>query len=588
MRGKRRIWWGSVLGRSLWAGVRAGLPWLVLVVGAGRSAHAQVVVATVVDSAARLSMPNAIVSLENAGGARVVAELTDTRGVATLLAPAGGRYRVRVDRAGMDPFRGSVLDLTPGDTLRLTLRVPVQARSLAAIRVVGASACAASASEGDIGSVWDAARTALFTSQRGAERLAPSVRVAQFDRAVDLHGRVIEERVDTMVVRGAEPFRTLTPEVISRDGYRLVGETVDLLFAPDARTLLSDEFARDHCFRLVADPRAPELIGLNFAPTPGREVVDIAGTFWLDRETSALGRVEYRYRNAGEAAEAAGAGGELVFDEVAPGVRGIAGWMVRTPRLGTARVRGARGDVSLRDTLIGVREEGARLSAVVAAPALEADTRSAETGLIIGVVRDVSQPRGGLPRARAVVLGLGRGVLTDSLGQFRIARVPAGPATLRVDHERLRLYRVPSRVDLEVKANDSVFVALQLPSGRDALAALCPKVSAYVEDRGALVARVVDASLGHGISNASALASWRGRLIPSFVRSGAERAESNDIGHLVLCALTSSVPVRISVAARGYRTATLTLPIASGDVAEREFRLTPCAPGDHSSICPEP
>lgn len=551
-------------------------------------AQAQVVVATVVDSAARLAMPNAIVSLESAAGTRVVAELTDALGVASLLAPGAGRYRVRVDRGGMQPFRGSVVELTPGDTLRLTLRVPVQARSLAAIRVVGASACSASASDGDIGSVWDAARTALFTSQRGTERSAPTLRVARFDRAVDLHGRVLEERVDTMIVRGAEPFRTLTPAVISRDGYRLVGETVDLLFAPDARTLLSDEFARDHCFQLVADPRAPELIGLNFTPTPGREVVDIAGTFWLDRESSELGRVEYRYRNAGVDADASGAGGELVFGEVAPGVRGIAAWTVRTPWVSSARVRGARGEISSRDTLVGVREEGARLSAMAAAVSASDSDSPPATGVIVGVVRDASSPRGGLPVARAVVLGFGRGALTDSLGRFRIMNVPAGAATVRVDHERLRLYRVPSRVDLEVKADDSVFVAIQVPAGRDAVAALCPNVDADIEGRGVLVARVLDASLGHGIPNAAALAAWRGRLIPAFVRSGAVRGETDEIGHLVLCALTSGVPVRVTVAARGYRTGTLSVPISSGGVVERDIRLTPCVSGDHPSICPEP
>ncbi len=568
--------------------IRSGLACVALLASVGLAAEAQVVAVTVLDSAARAAMPFAIVSLEDSAGARLAAELTDASGAAMLRAPAAGRFRLRVDRAGIAPHRGMLFGLGPGDTLRLTLRVPVRPRSLDAIRIVGASACAPSGSEGDIGSVWDAARTALFTSQRGAERAAPAIRVARFDRAVDRQGRVIEERVDTMVVRSAEPFRTLTPAVISRDGYRVVGETVDLLFAPDARTLLSDEFARDHCFRLVADPRAPELIGLSFAPTPGREVVDIAGTFWLDRETSLLDRVEYRYRNAGEDAEEAGAGGELLFGEVAPSIRGIVGWTVRTPRLGTARVRGARGEVSTRDTLVGLREEGALLSAAVS-PAVESGPNAAAaTGVVVGIVRDPSNPRGGLPVARAVVLGVGRGALTDSLGRFRIAGLPPGPATLRVDHERLRLYRVPSRVDLDVPSGDSVFVTLQLPAGRAALAVLCPTTDADVDGRGAVVARVVDASLGHGVASAAALATWRGRLLPTFVRAGAERGETDEIGHLVLCGLRAGVPVRIALAARGYRTGYATVSLVAGAVAEREIRLTPCAPHDHPSICPEP
>lgn len=452
---------------------------------------------------------------------------------------------------------------------------------LETIRVTAASACGRDANAGDIGTVWTAARAALAEARRAAAASPPTVQALHWVRELDAVGREVLATEDTIVARSAQLFQTLTSAVLSRDGYRVRGEGGDLLFAPDAGTLLSDEFARDHCFRLVADPRVPEAIGLRFTPEPTREQVDIAGVFWMDRESGHLMRVEYEYRNVEPLLEEAQAGGALSFGPLAEGVRGITTWEVRTPLIATVQRRTAR-TVETEQRLGGVRIEGAGIAehraASVAAPQA--------TGRIEGRIVDPSRAGGGLAGARATALGTGRAVLADSTGHFVLERVPAGPVTLRVDHERLRLFGVDNRRALTLPADSALYVEFAVPSGTDAYATLCPR-SGGSEGRAALIGRVLDGTLDVGVPQAAVQASWRGRIIPTFLRSGAVRGETDEFGHFILCDLNTSARVSLIVLARGFRQLQLSVLLRSGAVVERELRLMPCQPSDRATVCPE-
>lgn len=443
------------------------------------------------------------------------------------------------------------------------------------------SACGRQADAGDIGTVWAAARAALGRTRRDAARATPTVRAVRFETLLDARGRVRESTQDTVFTRSAEPFQTLPPAVLARDGY-LVGPLESaLLYAPDAQVLLSNEFARDHCFQLVADPRAPELIGLRFTPLPTREVVDIGGIFWMHRESSLLDRVEYRYRDAEERPEITDAGGALSFGMIADSLYGITSWQVRTPLVTRQVVRGLRG-MDVRAVPDGARIEGATI-ALAAQPEPSAATA---TGRVVGRIEDSSQPQGGLEGARIAVLGSPHTARSDSAGRFEISGVPAGTLSVRVYHERLRLFGVESQYTLELPPDGEATLRLRVPSGPEAYAALCPR-SAGAEGRAALVGRVLDAEVDVGVPQAAVLATWRGRLIPSFVRSGAERGATDDIGHFALCDLNTAVRVTLTVVARGYRQAQLRASLRSGAVEERTVWLVACRPDDPPSVCPE-
>src|SRR4029453_5669250 len=80
------------------------------------------------------------------------------------------------------------------------------------------------------------------------------------------------------------PFVSVPAAQLSANGYVRQGSTENTYFAPDAAVLLSDEFLRDHCFRLrQGEGRREGLIGLGFEPVRGRNKPDIAGTLWIDR-----------------------------------------------------------------------------------------------------------------------------------------------------------------------------------------------------------------------------------------------------------------------------------------------------------------
>jgi hypothetical protein len=355
-----------------------------------------------------------------------------------------------------------------------------------------------------------------------------------------------------------------------------------MLFAPDARALLSDEFAADHCFRVVSDPRAPELIGLRFTPVPAREVVDIAGIFWMDRESGLLRRVQYRYHNGGEAMDAAEAGGSLTFGAVGDSVYGITAWEVRSPVYATRVVRTDRG-LDRRPVAGGARIEGATIALAPAAEPVATDA----SGRVFGRIEDASQRTGGLGGARVTVIGTGRATRTADDGRFELPRVPAGSAIVRIDHERLRLFGVDSRREVEVPPDGAVQLVLTLPTGPEAYAAVCPH-SMGADGRAAMVGRVLDAELEVGVANAAMLAAWRGRLIPSFVRAGAERVTTNEIGHFAICDLNTETRVNVTVVSRGYRQAKFSTTLRPGSVSERTVRLFACRPEDAPTVCPEP
>ncbi len=69
---------------------------------------------------------------------------------------------------------------------------------------------------------------------------------------------------------------------------------------------------------------------------------------------------------------------------------------------------------------------------VLASPALDEAAAAGETGVVTGVVRDVTSGRP-LPNAQVYVPGTGRGTLADIEGRFRIEGVPAGERPVAVE-----------------------------------------------------------------------------------------------------------------------------------------------------------
>lgn len=455
-------------------------------------AHAQTVSVTLSEARTGAPLSYAIVSLEDSTGGRHAPGLTDSVGVALLLAPSPGMYSVRVDRVGMQTWRGPLIELRAGERQTVSYIVGVNASTLNAVVVQADQRCdAADAAGAAIATRWDEARKVLFTAQRIASVAPPTMRIARYERLTDSLGRLEWEQADTSTVRSARPFVTLDPEALATRGYRVEKASGVEYYAPDASVLLSDAFARDHCVRVAARPDEPELTGLAFEPSHHRDVVGIAGTFWLDQSTGELREVEYHYVNARKHDDSRDAGGRLRFERSADGSWFIAEWHVKTARVGKVIFPTLRGQVVERKAFFGMREEGAR-SVVVAVTGT-----TGEAGAIAGEVRDHADGGKPLVNARVRVVGTPVATVTDAEGRFVAGPLSPGPYTLRVEHRRLRLYQVPAQRDVMVPAADTAVVMFAVPEVALGYGLVCGAVEASDPiPRGGLVASVVDASTG--------------------------------------------------------------------------------------------
>jgi hypothetical protein len=129
-----------------------------------------------------------------------------------------------------------------------------------------------------------------------------------------------------------QPWRTISPDSLRRAGYVITdGNTSVTYYAPGLDMLVSNLFVEDHCFHLTSDKRRAELIGIAFEPSADRKrVAEIKGTVWLDRKTSELRSLDYKYANVSADQENI-ASGALEFVRMTNGAWAISRWNIRMP-----------------------------------------------------------------------------------------------------------------------------------------------------------------------------------------------------------------------------------------------------------------
>ena len=183
--------------------------------------------------------------------------------------------------------------------------------------------------------VWDAAKAALAATQATAGSQEIMANVSRFDRTVSRDGKVLASQpLREGAVPARHPYITLMPEVVAKTGYVVDDSSQVEYYAPDADILLSAQFADSHCFDMQSPPSAhKEWVGLSFRPRDDRTgVKDIAGTFWLDRATSELRQVDFRYTQVPPAYQAANVGGNLWFAHLPSGLWLLKRWEIRMPQ----------------------------------------------------------------------------------------------------------------------------------------------------------------------------------------------------------------------------------------------------------------
>jgi hypothetical protein len=327
-----------------------------------RSADAQSLIISVKHDVTRAPIGGAMVSLIAFGGTVIAARFTNDSGIVTLRSPAPGSYRILARRVGYRPAHSSATVLADRITsieLRLTNGPQF---SLIPVIVTSSSACGSYDDDRSVSyTLWEQIRTALEANRLVESEGLVRMEIQKYERDLDRRFTERSKLVETKEVATRQPFSAAPAGVLETTGYVTPDSVSAIYYAPDAKTLLSEEFAHSHCFSVQPGERAlKHLIGLAFAPKSGVVRPDITGVLWVDRKSSALDHLAYSYVNVPSAVCLEGIGGQIHFAPLASGAWIIPRWYIRTPRLGRiTRYIDSYSRSQVVDTLLGFRETGA-------------------------------------------------------------------------------------------------------------------------------------------------------------------------------------------------------------------------------------
>lgn len=444
------------------------------------AARAQVVRGVVVQPDSVTPAAGIIVVAVGARGDVVARALSGDRGAFELRVPAAGPYHLQLLRIGYRPTVTPPVDVPAGDVSDLRLVLGAAAVMLSAVTVRSDNVCGTTNDSGRVvAEIWEEARKALTATQLSVNAAAIDAEWQAFQFSMDRNGtRAKEQSVLRRTGLTERPFVSVAAEELARDGYVVADHSAWLYRAPDADALLSNQFAATHCFRVEAMSRThPQWIGVAFRPVPGRDIVkDIVGMLWIDRATSELRLLEFRYTNLPAEADDPAVGGFVEFARMSTGHWLVARWAIRTPHLvrrsvgSNAVPGGGRQDLvflqSITATggeLISVSKGGARLYdadrsllAVDDSPNT-APARPSACGAMLraGITLTGATTQSGNPRAGAVVrvswqadssaTPIALSTVTDDRGAFSIPCVARG-VVLSIEATHGALRAGPTRV----------------------------------------------------------------------------------------------------------------------------------------------
>jgi len=519
---------------------RLGVPGL-LVLGLGLGARplaGQAVRGQLVDRANGFPIGGAFVVLLDQGGTEVARALTSDAGTFLIRAPVPGTYRLQSKRIGFRMQESPPIVLDRGQTLTYRLEIEAIPARLPPVVVEGRPQCGNRGEEGSaVAQLWEEAREAL-AAVRWVETERPyrySLHLYERDYGVDGE-RVEQERSWTRSGSYDTPFKSVPAESLAAHGY-VVGDDREgrTYYAPDAAVLLSEVFLEGHCFTArEGTGELAGLVGLAFAPAPGRRLPDVRGVLWVDRESAELRFLEYRYANLPAALPEGALGGRVEFLRLQTGAWIVLNWSIRMPLLGLVVDRlGRRQDLKL----LGFRERGGRVTAIQ-----EYHTGrlaySAAMALVDGTVVDSTRHGRPLAGARVLLAGTAYGALSDSGGHFQIAAPIEGTYGIGFTHPRLdslALGLEPRPVRLERGRRTSLLLAV--PPESAIVGRLCP--GGLGEGERVVVGVVRDPG-GRPVPGAEVRGSWRAGGAVAALRATPmmeARSVADSAGRYVLCAV---------------------------------------------------
>lgn len=532
---------------------------------------------------------DAIISLIDRSNRRIHASLSNQAGLALLVAPDTGRYTVRAERIGYEASTSDTVVIAASQS-SVTLRMTGRKTHLAAVNVSATRHCGSDPALGaQIAAVWNEVRKAItaavLTTRELQDRHTAELVVRRYYRRLTPSLRVQRESSEVRRTRGESPFRSAPAQILSQRGYVQPLHEGIVFFAPDADVIVSDEFAEDHCFRVVRRREQDSVrIGLAFEPVSDRTLPDVAGAFWLDELSSELRYLEYRYSNLADSLAHTHVGGRVEFAQLNTGRWIVSRWHVRAPVLGrVGRAQIGLLDISARTELIGYHEEGG----VVTGNTLSLSANSPARGSVVrGILYDST---GGQPLSGAHVTLLGVDAVVDtsaSDGTFELTAPLAGEYTLSATHARGLLFGLGEfRKVVTLQPSETSWVHFHVPSESTLVRTRCSEVDP-MEHRSLLVGFLVDSATGVKVPGATVSTFWatpellkQGTVVRAGMRHRWIETTADQHGAFAICGVPRDTKVRIAAAGLGLEgEQVITIP-EHGLTAQTEVRLAPAAEG---------
>lgn len=295
-------------------------------------ARAQMVRGLLSDSVSRTPIRGAFVTLVDSQGTERVRTITNQAGEFALSAPTPGTYRIRSKRIGFAPYVSQPLTVGAGEVISynaVVLPIPVP---LEQVVVAGDRQCDVEGGA-SVAALWQEVREALAAVRW--TRSAPGYwyELRQFEREVFSSGsRTGLDSVWQNAGFYQVPFSSVPAEQLAAHGFVVSDESGWIYFAPEAEVLLSEPFLRTHCFETkLGRGQTAGLMGLMFSPARGRNLPDVAGTLWVDRQTGELRDLEFKYVQLPSGLADPRAGGRVAFMRVPTGAWIVHEWVIRMP-----------------------------------------------------------------------------------------------------------------------------------------------------------------------------------------------------------------------------------------------------------------
>jgi Carboxypeptidase regulatory-like domain len=313
---------------SPYAPLLAALALATSAAGAG----AQGLAGTVRDSASRISISGAVLTVVDSSGTALARQLTDERGEYRI--PLGSAARtLRVVRIGFEPRDLAIPSRRSGDT-RLDISLLALSTMMRPVRIVANSHCPVRKDGAAARGLWEQARAGLLATVVAREENPASVYRLLYERVMDGNS----DRIETMRVRADSAVDTISfaaarsARDFVRFGFRHDTAGRRSYFGPDAVVLLSEDFADAYCFQIAAANSArPHQAGIRFLPAVReRERTDVDGTLWIDTVARELREVEFRYLGVPASAEPFHPGGQVSFRTMPNGVVLVDRWSIRS------------------------------------------------------------------------------------------------------------------------------------------------------------------------------------------------------------------------------------------------------------------